>query len=353
MIGSNEQVSLWDCLAKLRLWDANHYINLIDKGYSAYQENGEHLFLVFYPCYVWFVRIVKLIIPNTALAGALVSALCFSWGCCWVHKLAFESYDKSVADDAVLFLSVFPFSFFFGTVMTEGLFLLTTAAALYYAHKHKWLAFGIWGTFAALTRMIGILVVLPGVIEFFKSVKPLVVPIKASMKRLAQKAMYIPLLFLPCLGMLGYWLLNYLVDGNPFAYMIHQQHWYQGPMWVTDTLKYIVSYLGRQFQQSMAWAVWLPELILFIVFFAILVLSLRSRKNSSSILAYAFCYLIANYSLSWLLSGGRYLSCGFVFFILLAALVKNRSELRTYVIVVESLFLGIFLFGYVSGAQIM
>ena len=49
MIGSNEQVSLWDCLAKLRLWDANHYINLIDKGYSAYQENGEHLFLVFYP----------------------------------------------------------------------------------------------------------------------------------------------------------------------------------------------------------------------------------------------------------------------------------------------------------------
>lgn len=80
MIGSNEQVSLWDCLAKLRLWDANHYINLIDKGYSAYQENGEHLFLVFYPCYVWFVRIVKLIIPNTALAGALVSALCFSWG---------------------------------------------------------------------------------------------------------------------------------------------------------------------------------------------------------------------------------------------------------------------------------
>lgn len=353
MIGSNEQVSLWDCLEKLRLWDANHYINLIDKGYSAYQENGEHLFLVFYPCYVWLVRIVKLIIPNTALAGALVSALCFSWGCCWVHKLAFESYDKSVADDAVLFLSVFPFSFFFGTVMTEGLFLLTTAAALYYAHKHKWLAFGIWGAFAALTRMIGILVVLPGVIEFFKSVKPLVVPIKASMKRLAQKAMYIPLLFLPCLGMLGYWLLNYLVDGNPFAYMIHQQHWYQGPMWVTDTLKYIVSYLGRQFQQSMAWAVWLPELILFIVFFAILVLSLRSRKNSSSILAYAFCYLIANYSLSWLLSGGRYLSCGFVFFILLAALVKNRSELRTYVIVVESLFLGIFLFGYVSGAQIM
>ena len=76
MIGANEQVSLWDCLAKLRLWDTNHYINLIDKGYSAYQENGEHLFLVFYPCYVWLVRIVKLIIPNTAQARSFRHCAC-------------------------------------------------------------------------------------------------------------------------------------------------------------------------------------------------------------------------------------------------------------------------------------
>lgn len=354
MIGSDTQVSLEDCLGKLRLWDANHYINLVDKGYNTYQENGKHLFLVFYPCYVWLVRIVKQIIPNTALAGVIVSTLCFSWGCCWVHKLTFERYDKRVADDAVLLLSIFSFSFFFGAIMTEGLFLLTTSASMYYALKHKWLSFGIWGVFAALTRMTGILVVIPAVIEFFKSTKPLSSPIKVSMKRFARKAIvFLPILFLPCLGMFGYWLLNYYVDGNPFAYVIHQQHWYQGPMWVSDTLKYITSYLCRQIQQSLAWAVWLPEIILFIAFFAILVLSLKSRQNSSSILVYAFCYLIVNYSLSWLLSGGRYLSCGFVFFILLAALVRTRPVWRTYIIVVEALFLGIFLFGYVSGAQIM
>lgn len=93
------------------------------KGYSAYQENGEHLFLVFYPCYVWLVRIVKLIIPNTELAAAPRFGTVLFMGVLRVHKLAFESYDKSVADDAVLFLSVFPFSnSFSGTVMTEGLF---------------------------------------------------------------------------------------------------------------------------------------------------------------------------------------------------------------------------------------
>lgn len=354
MLGSDTKLSLGDCMEKLKLWDANHYINLIDKGYNVYQENGEHLFLVFYPCYVWLVRIVKQIIPNTALAGAIFSTLCFSWGCCWVHKLAFERYDNRVANDAVLFLSIFPFSFFFGTVMTEGLFLLTTAASSYYALKHKWLSFGIWGAFAALTRMTGILVVVPAVIEFFKSTKPFSPPIKASIKRSAKKAViFLPILFLPCLGMFGYWLLNYYIDGNPFAYLIHQQHWYQGPMWFSDTLKYIIHYLCMQIQSSIGWAVWLPELILFITFFAIIIFSLRSHQNPSSILVYAFCYLIANYSLSWLLSGGRYLSCGFVFFVLLAVLLRNKPLGRIYVVVIESLFLGVFLFGYISGAQIM
>lgn len=238
--------------------------------------------------------------------------------------------------------------------MTEGLFLLTTAASCYYALKHKWFSFGIWGAFAALTRMTGILVVVPAVIEFFKSTKPFSPPIKASIKRSAKKAViFLPILFLPCLGMFGYWLLNYYIDGNPFAYLIHQQHWYQGPMWVSDTLKYIIHYLCMQIQSSIGWAVWLPELILFITFFAIIIFSLRSPQNPSSILVYAFCYLIANYSLSWLLSGGRDLSCGFIFFVLLAVLFKNKPLYRIYVIVIESLFLGVFLFGYISGAQIM
>ena len=80
MIGSNEQMSLWDCLEKLRLWDANHYINLIDKGYSAYPGKRRASLSGILSLLRLVCRIAKLIIPSTELAGALVSALCFSWG---------------------------------------------------------------------------------------------------------------------------------------------------------------------------------------------------------------------------------------------------------------------------------
>ena len=59
----------------------------------------------------------------------------------------------------MLFLSVFPYAFFFGGVMTEGLFLLATTGACWYAWRGKWLAFGLFGALAALTRMTGLLVI--------------------------------------------------------------------------------------------------------------------------------------------------------------------------------------------------
>lgn len=354
MLRAQGTVSLADCLDKLTLWDARHYINLIEQGYAAYQEDGAHLFLVFFPGYVWLVRAVALLIPHTALAGMLLSAVCFSWGCCWVHRIACERYDPQVADDAVLLLSVFPFSFFFGAVMTEGLFLLTTSAACYYALNHRWLPFAIWGVLAALTRMTGVLVILVAVIEFLEEAKPFAPPVKTSLLNAVKKfAAALPLLAAPCLGTLGYWLLNACIDGDPFAYLTHHQHWSQGGMWLSEVLRYLLAYFHANRATSLGWAVFLPELLLFAAFFGILAVSLRFRKHPVSLLVYAFCYLIANYSLAWLLSGGRYLSCGFVFFILLAALLKNRPLGRAYVAAGEAVFLGVFLFGYLSGAQIM
>ena len=103
----------------------------------------------------------------------------------------------------------------------------------------------------------------------------------------------------------------------------------------------------------MGWAVWLPTLVLFVVFFVTLALSAFRRENPPSLLVYGFCYLVANYSLSWLLSAGRYLSCGFVFFIFAAALLERFPRLRGLVLGVEAVFLGIYLYAYTCGAQIM
>ena len=131
LLQSETEMDFPACMRAMNRWDAGHYIQLVEQGYAGYMEDGQHLFLVFFPAYVWVVRLVRLLVPDTAAAGMLVSTLCYAWGCCWVYRLAAACFGGRVAADAVRLLSLYPFSFFFGTVMTEGLFLLTSSAACF------------------------------------------------------------------------------------------------------------------------------------------------------------------------------------------------------------------------------
>lgn len=326
-------------------WDGRHYINLIEKGYTGYIEDGRHLFLVFYPLYVWVSRIVRLIVPNTIIAGLAVSIFSYALGCCYVYCIAAQRLGRDTARDSIILLSLYPFSFFYGTIMTEGLFLLTTSAACCYAMQRRWILYGIFGALAALTRMTGILVIVPAVVELISEVRPLEKPLR-FIKRL-------PAIAMPLLGALGYLLLNWYVDQDPFAFRVHQAHWYQGGMWVSKVLRYLWNYFIDNLTTSNGFAVWLPELLLFAVSFIIIAVSVRNKKIPPSMLAYTFCCLVANYSLSWLLSAGRYLSVCFPLFILGAVLIKDRPKLRQAVYTAEAVLLGIYFYAYLTGAQVM
>lgn len=332
-------------------WDAGHYINLIENGYAEYQENGEHLFLVFYPLYVWAARAVRLLVPNTAAAGLWVSCFSYAGGCCFVYRTAAKLLGKEGARDSLLLLSLYPFSFFFGTVMTEGLFLLTTSAACYYALERKWLPYGIWGAMAALTRMTGVLVIVPGLIELLTELRPLEGPVKGSVKRaLPGFLKKLPAILMPLLGSVGYLLLNWYVDGDPLAFRVHQAHWYQGGMWISGVLKYLWGYFCGNAGNANGYAIWLPELVLFVLTFAVLALAVKGKP---SLLAYAFCYFVVNYSLSWLLSAGRYLSCCFPLFIFGAGLLRGRPNLRQGIYFAGAALTGVYFYAYLNGAQIM
>ena len=45
--GSGPDAALWTW----QRWDALHYVNLAELGYTGYMEDGKHLFLVFFPLY--------------------------------------------------------------------------------------------------------------------------------------------------------------------------------------------------------------------------------------------------------------------------------------------------------------
>ena len=339
---------------QLQRWDAAHYIHLIEEGYQGYTENGQHLFLVFFPGYVWAVRLLRLVIPSTALAGTALSCLCYGGACCYLYRLAGEAYNGRVAWDALLYMSLFPFSFFSGLVMTEGLFLLATTGACWYAWRGKWLAFGLFGALGALTRMTGLLVIVVGVIRLLEAYRPLELPVGKSLGRCWKPLLLrLPLTLLPAAGTLLYLLLNLWVDGDPFAFASHQEHWHQGYLWISQVVEYIGRYLGDNLGSSFGWAVWAPALALFVVGLALLYWAALRRGHPAGLLAYGFCFFVATYSLSWLLSAGRYLSTCFVLFLFLAKLTQRRPALRAALLGGEGVLLGVYLCAFLAGAQVM
>lgn len=339
---------------QLQRWDAAHYIRLIEEGYQGYTENGQHLFLVFFPGYVWAARLLRLVIPSTALAGTALSCLCYGGACCYLYRLAGEAYNSRVARDALLYMSLFPFSFFSGLVMTEGLFLLATTGACWYAWRGKWLAFGLFGALAALTRMTGLLVIVVGVIRLLEAYRPLEPPVGKSLGRCWKPLLLrLPLTLLPAVGTLLYLLLNLWVDGDPFAFASHQEHWHQGYLWISQVVEYIGRYLGDNLGSSFGWAVWAPALALFVVGLALLYWAALRKGHPAGLLAYGFCFFVATYSLSWLLSAGRYLSTCFVLFLFLAKLTQRRPALRAALLGGEGVLLGVYLCAFLAGAQVM
>lgn len=345
-IGVGELPGLW-----LR-WDAPHYVKLAELGYGGYLEEGKPLFLVFFPLYVWIIRGLTPLAGNTALAGMMVSFLCFAWGSVYLYRLGSEEYGCERSRRALALCWTFPFSFFFGGVMTESLFLLTTAAALYHVRRHQWGGFALWGILAAMTRMQGVILIGAAVAELFHSVEPFRFAGEGRARRwLTGILRPLPLLCAPALGSLVYLALNWRIAGNAFAFTEMQEHWSQGFQWFPSVLTYLLRNAVTWPEVSTRWEMWIPELVLFPVFAALLCRSWK--KHRSMLTLYAFVYFTLTYCLSWLLSAGRYLSCGTPLF-LFAADELDGKPVRTLALAVGMLVLqGIFCYRYLCWGQVM
>lgn len=101
--------------------------------------------------------------------GILLSTICYGIGCIYLYKNAKTEFDKETALTATVAISVFPFGFFFGSIMTESLFLAIASAFLYYVRQHKWSMVAILGFLACLTKVQGLLLTFAVLVELFYS----------------------------------------------------------------------------------------------------------------------------------------------------------------------------------------
>lgn len=298
-------------------WDGFHYINIAGNGYANAIEDGKHLFLVFYPLYPWLIRLLELLLASYELAGIAVSVLCYAGGCCFFYCLTKGEYGDRAAWHAVLLISLFPFGFNFGMVMTESLYFLVGTAFLYYIRNKRWGFAAIWGFLACLTKVQAVLLFGAAVAEVFCVYKPLRLLKEKSYGRIIRDCIR-PLCITAVMfgGTLIYLGINYAVEGDPLRFMYYQKtHWNNSLYPLHKTLGYIWENAGSGWFTSTAMALWIPELLLFLFYLAVIFYGIK-RKVRASYMIYLISFFLLTYSSSWLISAGRYTLSAFPLFMI-------------------------------------
>ena len=142
-------------------FDSGFYLSIAHGGYGSSSSPD----WVFYPLYPLLISGVGRILGGSStafiLAGLLISNLASLTAITYLYLLVRKEVNRTVAGRAVLYLAVFPMSFYLSAVYTEGLFLALAIACIYYARKQSWWIAGLCGGLAALCRSQGIMLVVP------------------------------------------------------------------------------------------------------------------------------------------------------------------------------------------------
>ncbi|MBV8116585.1 MAG: hypothetical protein JOY69_10335 [Candidatus Eremiobacteraeota bacterium] len=206
--GTHVQESTHRLLAVWGRWDAVHYIDIATRGYQGTD-------MAFFPLYPALIRIVGALAGNHLIAGLLISNASFFFGLLFLYKLLEHEYDRTVARRAIFYVSIFPSAVFFSAVYTESLFFMLTVASFYYMRSHRWWLAGAIGFFAALTRVEGILLLVPFVIEWYAQYR----------QNLARGVLNLSAALLIPLGLSLYMAYLWVLRADPLYFSHVQIHW--------------------------------------------------------------------------------------------------------------------------------
>jgi Gpi18-like mannosyltransferase len=210
------QEKSWDLISLHAHWDSFWYLDIAKNGYSF--KGPEKLSnIVFFPLYPFLIRVFSFLTAgNFVLAGWILSSIFLLLSLIYFFGLVKEFHPEIDPYLPIIFLLIFPTAFFLNSVYTESLFLFFSLATFYYGLKKKFLLAGIFGFFASLTRVTGILLFFPLLWEYLKNYN---FNLKQSLN-----LKILPLFFIP-LGTLTFFFYHYLKFGDFFLFFKVEYWW--------------------------------------------------------------------------------------------------------------------------------
>lgn len=292
-------------------WDSNYYIDIAKNGYS-FTADKPLSNIVFFPMYPLLIKTVSFVFGFDLVLGAwVVSVLALIGGCVYLYKLTREFHPEIDALLLVFLLLIFPTAFFLTAVYTESLFLLFSVASFYFAMKKRYVLAGIFGLAASLTRVTGVLLFLPLLVQVWQN------------EGLKKKALVrsLPLLLIP-LGTFSFFLFHWIRFGDPFLFFKVESAWGR-----------FFSFNGDHFLLYSSAAVVNFSLDVFYALFGIVMVVMLLRRRLFAYALYVGSTLGVAISTGTLMSIGRYLLVLFPMYIIGASL---RNDVAKYAWVLVS-----------------
>ncbi len=296
--------------------DAKNYIIIARDGYTAVGEN--RFFIVFFPLFPYLVRFFAVLFGGDFVVAAFVLNFILMYLAIVVmFRLGIMDFPKRTVYTAIGLMLLFPEAFFFHNPYNEPLFLLLSLLSMYFTRKDKYALAGLAGMLCAFTRAAGVLCAVPLVARSF---------IRAFYDGAFHPLQWLKKAVWSLLTLCGtglYLLVNTIVTGNPFMFLVHQsEHW-------DNYFKLFPSAVGTITGRMLSnidvfqSVLWISQFAAIFLFLGLLVIGVWKLSTEMSL--YNCAYFFMMISLSWLLSAPRYLMVLFPSFFVLATVLDNKA----------------------------
>lgn len=143
-------------------WDTGHYIEIADYGYGF-----DPVLSVWPPLYPFLIKLFGFFVKPSILSAIFISNFFFVCGLFLLFLLIKELLSEDIAKRSLFFAAIFPTSFYFVAGYTESIFLFLSVFVFLLLRRKKWLWAGFVTALAALTRVQGLLLIIPIIVELW------------------------------------------------------------------------------------------------------------------------------------------------------------------------------------------
>ena len=308
---------------------AGSIISIANKGYAVDAGNalGGYLNLLFPPLYSLVVRLISPFYLSSIRAGFFVSNLNAILSGIVLYLLVLHDSDRRSAVRALWYYSILPPNILLTCTIPASTFLLLSLLCIYCARKKQFVISSLLGALAALTDRVGIVLVIPLLLEFLNTMTIQYRSLKEVTWRFyLKKGLIGSSLILVPLGFIIYLVINRMVAGGFFAYVEYYEQLYDSSFAlfyrVCGSLTDKLMNAFRQYEYSIVYGLCLPS-ILFAGCSLVLMLAERKEIRVSYLAYYMICFPVI-LSQTGVMDAPRQLFCCFPIIIALMRLTRNR-----------------------------